>query len=210
MLTKTLHDGLGEYEIGPKLRALRLTKRMSLMEVGTHSGLSAALLSKIERGLLFPTLPTLMRVALVLGVGLEFFFAGGRDKSVAVVRQSDPTQGPDQPRNGNGGGNGNASGNGNGNEDLAYRFESLDHAAVERRFNCYHAEFFEVAPETFGSHAHPGSEFIYILEGALIVRVHETEHTLAAGDSLSFDSSVTHSYRRSGGRRCRAIVVTGG
>lgn len=212
MLTKSLHDGLGEYEIGPKLRALRLRKRMSLMEVGAHSGLSAALLSKLERGLLFPTLPTLMRVALVFGVGLEFFFAGGRDKPVAVVRRSSRTQLHDQPGNGNGNGNGhgNGNGNGNGNGDIPYRLESLDYAATERRFNCYHAEFFEAAPETLRSHTHPGSEFIYIIEGTLSVRVHDTEHKLEAGDSMYFDSSVTHTYRRSGSPRCRAIVVTGG
>jgi transcriptional regulator with XRE-family HTH domain len=49
------------------------------------------MLSKIERGRLFPTLPTLLRIALVFGVGLEFFFAGAREKPlVAVVRKKDP------------------------------------------------------------------------------------------------------------------------
>ena len=48
-----------------------------------------ALLSKIERGRLFPTLPTLLRIALVFGVGLEFFFVGAREKPLlAVVRKT--------------------------------------------------------------------------------------------------------------------------
>jgi transcriptional regulator with XRE-family HTH domain len=34
------------------------------------------LLSKLERGRLFPTLPTLLRIALVFSVGLDYFFAG--------------------------------------------------------------------------------------------------------------------------------------
>ena len=88
MLSTTLQDGLSDYRIGAKIRALRLKKKMGLVELGQHTGLSPALLSKIERGRLFPTLPTLLRIALVFGVGLEFFFAGAREKPlVAVVRK---------------------------------------------------------------------------------------------------------------------------
>ena len=74
MLSETLAKGLGDYAIGDKLRALRLKKKMGLVELGRHTGLSAAMLSKVERGKLFPTLPTLYRIALVFSVGLEYFF----------------------------------------------------------------------------------------------------------------------------------------
>ncbi len=47
---------------------------MGLVELGKHTGLSPAMLSKLERGKLFRTLPTLMRIAMVFGVGLEHFF----------------------------------------------------------------------------------------------------------------------------------------
>ena len=84
MLTATLQAGLDAYTIGPKLRALRLKKKMGLVELGRHTGLSSAMLSKIERGRLFPTLPTLLRIALVFGVGLDFFFVGARDDLSSV------------------------------------------------------------------------------------------------------------------------------
>ena len=58
-LTDTLTDGLDRYEIGPKLRELRLHKQMGLVELSGHTGLSAALLSKLERSKMYPTLPTL-------------------------------------------------------------------------------------------------------------------------------------------------------
>ena len=62
---------------------------MGLVELGQHAGLSPALLSKIERGKMFPTLPTLLRVALVFSVGLDHFFGGGRKRpALAVVRAS--------------------------------------------------------------------------------------------------------------------------
>src|SRR4029077_8447359 len=110
MLSLTLKTGLSGYEIGRKIRALRLKKKMGLVELGKHTGLSPALLSKIERGRLFPTLPTLLRIALVFGVGLEFFFAGARDQPlVAVTRKNARVELPERP----------------GGREVAYRFASL-------------------------------------------------------------------------------------
>ena len=74
MISETLSVGLQKYQIGPKLRRLRLRKKLGLTELGRHTGVSAGMLSKIERGLLFPTLPTLLRIAIVFNTGLEHFF----------------------------------------------------------------------------------------------------------------------------------------
>jgi DNA-binding XRE family transcriptional regulator len=74
-LTDAISQGLGRYSIGEKLRSLRLRKGMGLVELGQNAELSAALLSKLERGKLFPTLPTLLRIATVFGVGLDSFFS---------------------------------------------------------------------------------------------------------------------------------------
>ena len=193
MLSKTLQDGLADYAIGAKVRALRLKKKMGLVGLGRHTGLSPALMSKIERGRMFPTLPTLLRIALVFGVGLDFFFAGARDKPlVAVVRKGDRVRLPDTPAAG----------------EVTFRFESLDYPATERRFNCYYAEFQPVAPARLRPHSHPGVEFLYIIQGTLSVHIHGTEYTLKTGDSMYFESNSPHAYRRSGGRVCSAVVVT--
>src|SRR5689334_15302653 len=147
MLSPTLKKGLSEYEIGRKLRALRLKKKMGLVELGRHTGLSPALLSKVERGRLFPTLPTLLRIALVFGVGLDFFFAGSREKPVvAVVRKNDRVQLPERE----------------GGKGAAFAFESLDYPATERRFNAYLAEFRPASSTDARLHTHPGVEFMYI------------------------------------------------
>jgi mannose-6-phosphate isomerase-like protein (cupin superfamily) len=151
------------------------------------------LLSKIERGRLFPTLPTLLRIALVFGVGLEYFFAGAREKPlVAVMRKRQRVALPERP----------------GARETAYRFASLDYAATERRFNCYFAEFLPVAPEKLRPHDHPGVEFIYVIQGTLSVHISGEEHALQAGDAIYFDATAPHAYRRSGGRPCSAVVVT--
>ena len=193
MLSTTLQKGLKGYAIGDKVRTLRLRKKMGLVELGKHTGLSPALLSKIERGHLFPTLPTLLRIALVFSVGLDYFFAGAREKPVAVVsRKGERVRLPNQP----------------GAREAAYRFESLDYPATERRFNSYYAEFPSAASEKQQVHDHAGVEFIYMLEGTLALRIGEDLYELEAGDSMYFDATVPHSYRRAAGRTCAAIVVT--
>lgn len=193
MLSKTLQDGLNDYAIGAKIRALRLKKKIGLVDLGKHTGLSPALLSKIERGRLFPTLPTLLRIALVFGVGLEYFFAGARDKPlVAIARKSQRVELPERA----------------GARDAAYRFASLDYPATERRFNSYHAEFFPMAPANLRPHDHAGVEFVYVISGVLSVHMHADEHVLEPGDAIYFDATIPHAYRRSGGRACTAIVVT--
>src|SRR3954452_17787249 len=98
MMSITPADGVVEYRIGEKIRALRKGKRLGLVQLGEHSGLSSGLLSKIERGQLVPTLPTLMRIALVFGVGLEHFLAGEQERPLlAVVRKAERLRLPSQP-----------------------------------------------------------------------------------------------------------------
>jgi transcriptional regulator with XRE-family HTH domain len=195
MLTSTLREGLDAYAIGPKLRGLRMKKKMGLVELGRHTGLSPAMLSKIERGRVFPTLPTLLRIALVFGVGLDYVFMGAREKPVVgVVRRRERMRFPEKQ----------------GGREPAYQFESLDYTAVERRLSAYLAEFPPTAPEKVRVHHHDGGEFIFVLRGTLAVRVGDAEHVLEADDSMYFDSSAPHGYRRLGSRSCSAVVVTTG
>ena len=193
MLSETLAKGLQQYSVGEKLRALRLRKKMGLVELGKHSGLSPAMLSKIERGRLVPTLPTLLRIALVFSVGLEHFFNDpAKRPALAVVRKGDRQRFPDRQ----------------GEKHPSYWFESLDYPAVERRLNSYYVEFEEVPDDRIRRHHHPGAEVLYVIEGRLVLRVGDVDHELAAGDSVYFDSTVPHAYRRHGRKPCAAVVVT--
>lgn len=194
MLSPTLRKGLDEYGIGAKVRALRLKKKMGLVELGKHTGLSPAMLSKIERAKLHPTLPTLLRIALVFSVGLDYFFAGAREKPlVAVVRRRDRVRLPDRA----------------GARPPAYHFESLDFPATERRFSSYFAEFSADAAAAAPPHAHPGVEFVYVLTGSLGIGFEGDErYTLAAGDSIYFDAARPHAYTRTSARASTALVVT--
>ncbi len=65
-----------------------------------------------------------------------------------------------------------------------------------------------MAAEKLRLHQHAGGEFIYVLRGTLNLRIGDDDHVLDTEDSMYFDSSVPHGYRRSGARACSAIVVT--
>lgn len=195
MLSETLTQGLRDYAIGEKVRTLRLRRKMGLVELGKHSGLSAALLSKIETSRIFPPLPTLLRIAMVFGVGLDHFFTDEtRKHPVSVVRKSDRQRFPNKPHG----------------EDVAYFFESLDFTANDRKLNAYFAEFQSITPDQAEPHTHAGVEFIYVLGGRLAMAIGRAEVDLSEGDSIYFDSVVPHSYRRASFDRCTALVVTTG
>jgi transcriptional regulator with XRE-family HTH domain len=191
MLSETLTTALEGYAIGPKIRRLRLRKKLGLVQLGEHTGLSPALLSKIERGQMFPTLPTLLRIALVFGVRLDHFFKEDSDRPVhAVVRKADRIRLPDKA----------------GRASPAYRFESLDFPVSDRKLNGYYVEV-EAEDEPSEPHEHPGAEIIYVLRGELVVNLEGEDFTLGEGDSMYFDCAHSHSYRRKGSSPCGAIVV---
>ena len=193
MLTPTLADGLKSYSIGEKLHALRLRKKMGLVQLGEHTKLSPALLSKIERGKLFPTLPTLLRIAMVFSVGLEFFFTDDRKRRVlAISRQQERLKFPEKADA----------------REVAYDFESLDFGAVERKLSAYLADFRSIDPNKVRPHQHAGVEFIYVITGELGLRIGPDDSLLQGGDSIYFDSSVAHGYWNASNRKTTAIVVT--
>ncbi|MBV9156011.1 MAG: helix-turn-helix transcriptional regulator, partial [Acidobacteriaceae bacterium] len=89
MESDTIRQGLKRYSIGQKLRRLRLRKSMGLADLSKHTGLSQSLLSKLERDLMHPTLPTLLRIALVFSVGLEYFFNPEPKPVLEIMRKRD-------------------------------------------------------------------------------------------------------------------------
>ncbi len=192
-ITEAISEGLGRYSIGEKLRSLRLRKSMGLVELGKHTGLSAALLSKLERGKLFPTLPTLLRIAMVFGVGLDYFFTDERKRRVVgLVRKVERVRFPERP----------------GTADVQYYFECLDYRATERKLSAFLADFQEVPVDKLKPHQHAGVEFLYVIKGSLAIKIGGEEFVLEPEDSIYFDSAVLHSYRRVGSKACTGVIVT--
>jgi transcriptional regulator with XRE-family HTH domain len=193
MVSQHLKETLDKYHLGDKLKHLRMRRKMGLVELSKHTGLSPALLSKLEHGKLYPTLPTLSRIALVFSVGLDHFFGDEKGRhTFAVARKKDRLRFPETT----------------GSEEVAFDFESLDFLATDRKFNAYLADFREIPLEKVRQHQHNGVEFIYVLKGRLALKVGSDFEYFEAGDSLYFDSQLPHGYSRSGSKPCSALVIT--
>jgi transcriptional regulator with XRE-family HTH domain len=184
---------LSSYDIGQKLRQLRLRKKIALVDLGKHTGLSASMLSQLENGKLIPTLPTLARVAMVFDVGLDFFFGEKRAKRVfSIVRADDRFRFPEL----------------SDNPVPGYYFEVLAYGAVDKNMSAYLAEFPKLAATDVSKHSHDGAEFIHVLHGSLAINYEAEEHILETGDSVYFDSSEAHSYHGKSDPPAKAIVIT--
>jgi transcriptional regulator with XRE-family HTH domain len=191
---KTIRLALADYEIGRKLRQLRLKKKIALADLGKHTGLSASLLSQLENGKLIPTLPTLARIALVFDIGVDYFFVDKKDRYIfSIVRAGDRLRFPDIP---------NA-------ERPNFFFECLAYSIQEKSLQAYMAEFPCRDEEEVRPHNHGGAEFLHLIEGRLAIRYHNEVHTLETGDSAYFDGSEPHSYwGLSESPLARALVIT--
>ena len=190
---ETVNRILSAYDLGRKLRQLRMRKKIALIDLGKHTGLSASMLSQLENGKLVPTLATLARISMVFDVGLEHFFGNRRgQKTFAVVRAAERLRFPDRADSPN----------------PAYFFECLAFAAQDKGLQAYVAEFPPHKPDQVQEHFHEGAELIFVLEGSLALRFEGEEHVLERGDSVYFDSSEPHAYRGLVDGLTRAVVVT--
>ena len=190
---ETIDRILSRHELGAKLRKLRLRKKVSLTDLGKHSGLSASMLSQLENGRMIPTLPTLVRIATVFNVGLDHFFGDARGEKVfSIMRGGERMKFPERP----------------GISSPSFFFQCLTLATQTSGMQAFLAEFPKLGKEEASEHFHDGSEFIYLFEGEIALKCNGDSHVLAAGDSVFFDSSEPHGYRGLAKHGSRAMVVT--
>jgi len=190
--TETTERFIAEKHIGERIKRLRLKKSMGLVELGRLTGLSASFLSQLETGRVVPTLRNLARIAMVFSKDLSYFFETEPQPMFRVHRRKDrvrlPQTGVDAP---------------------TYYFESLGYMVPDRHMDPYFAEFIPPGPNAEPkAHLHPGFEFLYVLEGELVIRHGDQESKLEAGDAVYFDASTPHSYVCAGKRPSGAIIVT--
>ncbi|MCE5198735.1 cupin domain-containing protein [bacterium] len=78
---------LGANDISERLKALRLGRKLSMRELATSSGVSASLISKIEAGIVSPTVMSLQKLLDAMNVDLYEFFLDkhGEDVSEQII-----------------------------------------------------------------------------------------------------------------------------
>jgi transcriptional regulator with XRE-family HTH domain len=179
---------LEPYCIGMKLRALRTSKRLTLSRLSTETGLSTALLSKLETDRMIPTLPTLATICRVYGVGLSHFFCEPDRHHLSITRRAHLE---------------GSSRGGNPNTLVPLNLPARDTGLC--------AQMIEIAPGSpFALDGHGGNTtaVVYVLEGRLQLSGGAMTELLDTGDCACIDSSMAFSWSAAGKHRCRILAVT--
>jgi transcriptional regulator with XRE-family HTH domain len=162
--------------IGPRVKALREAMDLSLRDLAQRSGVSAPMLSQVERGETSPTLQIASRIASGLELRLSQLLRLDEEGMVSVVRRG-------EGRRGGAGG---------------HAYEVLTPPLPGLRA--------EVTRHTLGAGAvtggpgdpprhEPGARETAVLErGALTLHVDGTDHALAEGDCVTFDADLPHHF----------------
>jgi transcriptional regulator with XRE-family HTH domain len=181
---------LEPYCIGLKLRSLRIQKRLTLSRLAAETGLSAALLSKVETDQMIPTLPTLATISRVYGVGLDYFFAGAARHTLSITRKAqlmDKARIPD-----------------------SLRITPLNAAGEGARLVVQMIEFppggAPIAMESYRE----ASGLVYVLEGRLRLDAGGVREVLESGDCAYMDSEMPLAWSAAGKDRCRVLAVLPG
>jgi transcriptional regulator with XRE-family HTH domain len=168
-----------ESGVGQRVKALREAMSMSLRDLAERSGVSAPMLSQVERGETSPTLQVASRIAAGLELRLSQLLRLDEDGAVTIVRSSERRKGPGRPKSG-------------------HRYEILTPPLPGQRA--------ELSRHTLGPGAvtggpgdppmhEPGSRETALLESGAVALICDGErHLLGQGDCVTFDADLPHHF----------------
>jgi len=184
-------DPLDPAVIGARVKALREASDLSLRDLAARSGVSAPMLSQVERGETSPTLTVASRIAAGLELRLSQLLRLDEGGSVTVVRAQQRQRG--------------------GNARRGHRFEVMTAAQPGQRAELSRhtlaAGASTGAPDDPPMHE-PGSRETALVERGAVVLVCDTErYELAAGDCVTFDADLPHHFENPGGDEASFLAV---
>jgi transcriptional regulator with XRE-family HTH domain len=169
-----------EESLGTAIRELRLRHGLTLAQVAEQSSLSSGMLSKIENGQTSAGTDTLARIARTLGVSMGTLFSK-YDTNGNAAQHVKKGQGMEVVRRGTKSGH-------------TYHLLAYDHGPV-KLFEPFLITMDDDS-ERYPVFQHPGTEFLYMLEGKLEYRCAQQLYLLEPGDSLSFPGTEPHGPER--------------
>jgi XRE family transcriptional regulator, regulator of sulfur utilization len=182
--------------LGARVRALREAEGLSLRDLSERSGVSAPMLSQVERGETSPTVAVAERIAAGLDLRLSQLLrldeGGG---SVAIVRAEERRKGPGGTK--------------------GHRYELLTPPLPGLRAEVSRHELVPGA-RTGGAGDppmhEPGSRETAVVERGAVVLVCDGErHDLSEGDCVTFDADLPHHFENPGpGPAALLAVVSAG
>lgn len=178
-----------QFQIGSRVKALREAASLSLRDLAERSGVSAPMLSQVERGETSPTLQVAGRIAAGLDLRLSQLLRLEEGSVISVVRAGDRRSG------GEGG----------------HAFEILTSPLPGQRAELSRHVLVPGA-QTGGPGDEPmheaGSREIALVEqGSVVLKVDEQSETLHEGDCVTFDSDLPHHFENPGDDEAVLLVV---
>ncbi|KEK24617.1 helix-turn-helix domain-containing protein [Bacillus gaemokensis] len=159
--------------IGRKIKALRLEKRMTLKQVSEKTNLSISFISQVERSKSSITLESLKKISEALHVSPSCFFPDTKKKAKSLVRR------------------------GAQNEEHV-NYSKFVYTNLSGNVSNPHFEPILVTlhsgEEKGNPYSHTGQEFVFVLEGALTIMLESEEYELHPGDSIHLESSTPHNW----------------
>jgi XRE family transcriptional regulator, regulator of sulfur utilization len=175
-------DATSVAAIGGRIRALREAMGLSLRDLAERCGVSAPMLSQVERGETSPTLQVATRIAAGLELRLSQLLRLDEDGAVTVVRASERRQGPAHVR--------------------GHRYEVLTAPLPGQRAEL--SRHVLAAGASTGGPGdppmhEPGSRETTLVEsGRVVLHCDGAAHDLAAGDCVTFDADLPHHFENPG------------
>ena len=175
--------------IGTRVRALREGMDLSLRDLAERSGVSAPMLSQVERGETSPTLVIAERIAAGLDLSLSQLLRLDERGHVVVIRAAERRA---------------RSHRGHRTEELTpplpgqradVSLHRLDPGAVTGR------------PGDPPLHEPGARETAVVLAGDLVLLIDDERHDMGAGDSVTFDADLPHHFHNPGDRAAEFLAV---
>jgi transcriptional regulator with XRE-family HTH domain len=177
------------YRFGEKLRTVRERKGYTLKVVAQRAGVSESLVSQIERNRVSPAIDTLLLLADVLDINLEFLFEEyRRERPVQVIRAQERRTLAEDDVN---------------YEELA----RPDESDGKHAFESYVIKIPVGSHTHRGSYGHLGRELGVIIRGKAQLRYENLVYDLNEGDSVSFSASAPHTLSNTGDTPLEAMWV---
>lgn len=165
-----------EQYLGMQIRRQRQAQELKIADVARIAGISQGMLSKIENAQVSTSLDTLSRLCDALGMPMSKLFSqfDQQDSGALLVESG---AGMEVVRRGT---------------EKGHTYHLLNHTrGPNKTFEAYMVSMGD-ASEEFPTFAHPGTEFLHLLEGELVYRHGNQLYPMKAGDSLTFDGEVPH------------------
>ena len=185
-------DDEGVEALGQKIKALRENKGMSLDAMSKMTGFDVETLSKIEKNEIQPQLGTVIKLSKALDSALGRLVSGQGDKLYSITRKNERKSVPRSTTSKTGG-------------QKLYTYKSLAPEVKGRHMEALLVQLEEYPDQEVS--VHEGEEFIFVIDGVVLLKIGEEFFELDPGDSAYYLSTTPHLLSAKSGKATIVAVV---